>query len=488
MRRVVLLLALLAVPIGAGRANGRAGEAGVSRELMERIVGAAMTRGGAMAFLETLTDTIGGRVTGSPESRATSELILKALKDAGFENAHIEEYALETRWQRGAASARVVSPVSRAIMIQSYGWVPGTNGRIKAPLAELTAASDGSFPKDLASFRGKAVIVDLQGAMLSFDTNFVVRRIGMARQLTQAGAVAMLLPSDKPDRMMYTSGAGFYPRGPLPVLSIAKEDTLFVRRLLAKGEVSVELDVQNTFDTNSPKERNVIADLTGTNPEEIVLLGAHFDSWDPAQGANDNGTGVAAVLEAARILKSLGVKPRATIRFAFFSGEEQACTGSRSYVEAHEKELNTLRAALIMDGGAQAPLGFQVHGRADIENSVRKLLSPLKRLGAGDVLPGGDLDSDQETFLVAGVPALSLWVVPGDYDRNHHAITDTLDKIDERSLDLDTAVLAMASYSIADTEERLGKRLSREEVAELLKRTGMTEAVEMDFARELAKP
>src|SRR5207244_5931963 len=109
----------------------------------------------------------------------------------------------------------------------------------------------------------------------------------------------------------------------------------------------------------------VVAEIAGTDARAAVLLGAHFDSWGPAQGATDNGAGVAAVLDAARILHSLGVKPRATLRFAFFSGEEQACLGSRAWADAHAQELDHLWAALIMDGEPQAPLGFTLHGRDD---------------------------------------------------------------------------------------------------------------------------
>ena len=145
----------------------------------------------------------------------------------------------------------------------------------------------------------------------------------------------MLIPSDKPHRMLYTTAFGFYPGAALPVLSVAREDVLFLRRLLASGPVRVTLDVANTFDTSPARERNVVAEIAGTTPGEVVLVGAHFDSWDPGQGAQDDGVGVAAILEAARILKSLGIRPRRTIRFVFFSGEEQGLLGSRATSTTH---------------------------------------------------------------------------------------------------------------------------------------------------------
>lgn len=461
MRRSILCIALLVAPSGAFAQD----------DTIARIAGAAMTRGGAIAFLETLTDTVGGRVTGSSENRTASELILKALKDASYENARFEEYPLESRWSRGPANGRVVSPVERPIVVGSYAWVPGTAGEVQAPLVDIGSPSSNDLPTPLERLRGAAVLVDPR--KVGSDPSFVMRA-ALARKLADAGAAAMLLPSDKPGRMVYTSAFGFYPRGPLPVISVAKEDALFLRRLMAKGPVKIALDVQNRFDTTPYQERNVIADLPGgALRDEVVLLGAHFDSWDPAQGANDDGSGVAAVLEAARILKSLRVQPRRTIRFAFFSGEEEACLGSRAYVKAHEAELDRLRSVLIMDSGAQAPKGFQIQGRTDLESSLKRILAPLRSFGAGGISLEASFDQDHAPFVVVGVPAFALWVEEGEYDTHHHAVTDTLDKLDPRTLAVDTAVMAIAGYALADAAEPPGHRLSGAEAAELMKRTGV---------------
>jgi carboxypeptidase Q len=448
----------------------------VQEDVPARITGAALTRGGALAFLETLTDTIGGRVTGSPQNRAASELILATLKEAGFENAHFEEYPLESRWQRGAAAARIVSPIARPILVGSMGWVPGTAGEITAPLRDAGAPSSRDWvpPNDV---RGAIVIIDPRQA--GVDAGFVMRAL-IAGRLAAAGAAAMLIPSDKPGRMLYTSAFGFYPKGPLPVVSVAREDGLLLRRLLAKGPVTLALDVRNTFESTPYRERNVIADLPGDAlKDEVVLMGAHFDSWDPAQGASDDGAGVAAVLEAARILKSLGVTARRTIRFAFFSGEEQGCLGSRAYIVEHESELDRLKTVLIMDEGPQAPLGFQLHGRADLEANVRKTLTPLTSLGAAGVSLDATFDQDHGPFVVVGVPAFSLHVERGEYDIHHHAGTDTFDKVDPRLLAIDTAVMGLAAWSFADAPNPVGGRLSEAEAEAVMKTSGVASARRM---------
>ncbi len=332
-----------------------------------------------------------------------------------------------------------------------------------------------------ARVRGAAVIVDLRSNGSS--STYVGARAIIACRLAQAGASAMFIVSDKPDRMVYTSAFGFYPRAPLPVISIASEDAAFLRRLLAHGDVKVRLDVQNSF-PGPGKERNVVADIPGSDPSEMVLLCAHFDSWDAAQGANDNGAGVAAVLEAARIFKLLRIQPKHTIRFVFFSGEEQLSNGSRAYVEQHKDELDKIRAVFNIDSGAHPPLGFAIHGRQDLEAVSKTLLEPLAPLGADRVFLDADFDSDQETFIVAGLPIYSLRVEAGDYDSRHHTIIDTFERVDPRMLAIQTAVMAVAGYSFANADQRPGRRLSPAEVQELLKRAGLEQLYQLEYSTQ----
>lgn len=477
--RCLAFFALLFLFVTSVSAQSSTGGKTSADDEVARIVGHAMTSNGGMEFLETLTDTIGGRITGSPGSREAAELILKTLKQAGFENAHTEEYKLTSTWQHGPTTGEMISPVRRALAIGSYGWVPGTPGPIEVAVSDLGPATLDAPAEAWARFAGSAVIVDLRSNALS--SSYVGIRAALAKQLAKAGAAAMLIVSDKPDRMVYTSAFGFYPRGPLPVLSIANEDAALLRRLLAKGPVRIRINVQNSF-TGPSAERNVVADLPGEDTREKVLLTAHFDDWDPAQGANDNGAGVAVILEAARIFKQLGIRPRHTIRFVFFSGEEQLSNGSRAYVEQHKSELDDIRAVFNIDCGALQPLGFRIHGRTDLETVSRKLLEPLAPLGSNHVYLDADFDSDQETFIVAGVPIYSLWT--GDYDARHHTIIDTFERVDPLMVRLQTAVMAVAAYSFAEAEQRPGPRLGPAEVQELLKRTGLEPLYKLEYGNE----
>jgi len=480
MRFSVFLVLAVLLRAGFGQAvssNGPAPTA-LNQDDLARIVGYSMISGGASNFLETLTDRIGGRITGSQESKATADLILQQLKGAGFDNAHFEEYTINPGWQHGPATGEVVSPVRRDLYVSSYGWAPGTRGPIEVPIVDVAATGDGHSPLP-DRVHGAAVLVDLGSNGLS--TNYVATRHLLARQLANAGAAAMFIVSDKPDRMLYTSAFLIYPRGPLPILSIAKEDAAFLRRLLVHGSVTIRLNVQNSFSSGPVPERNVVADLVGTDPNEMVLLTAHFDAWDPAQGANDNGAEVATVLEAARILKLLKIRPRHTIRFVFFSGEEQSDLGSRAYVAQHKQELDKIRAVFNTDAGVQPPLGFKLYGRTDLAANTQKLISPLAPLGVDRVFTDADFDSDEESFMVVGVPAYSLAVEPQDYYARHHTIIDTFERIDPRMLSLHTAVLATVAYSFANADERPGRRLTSPEVKDLLRRTGLETLFELDY-------
>jgi hypothetical protein len=468
----------LALILAATLASSSRSQLSQANDDIARIIGYSFTRGGGIDFLETLTDTIAGRITGTPGSRQAAELILKALRDAGFDSAHFEEYDLESSWQHGTATGEIISPVRRQILVGTYGWVPGTPGPIEVPVLDFGPPGNGDAPIPSA-VRGAAVIIDLRSNAVS--SSYVGARTIIARRLGQAGAAAMFIVSDKPDRMLYTSAFGMYPRAPLPVLSIPAEDAALLRRLLTHGPVKLRLDVQNSF-PGPVKERNVVAEIKGAGGADLVLLTAHFDDWDPAQGANDNGAGVAVVLEAARIFKLLGIRPRNTVRFVFFSGEEELSNGSRAYAAQHNDELDRTRAVFNLDAGAHPPIGFDIHGRLDTEAASKKLLRSLAPLGAARVFLDADFDSDQETFIVEGVPIYSLHVERSDYDFRHHTIIDTFERVDPRMLQMQTAVMAVAAYSFANAAERPGPRLNPAQVQELLKRTGLEPLYRLEYS------
>jgi carboxypeptidase Q len=437
-----------------------------------RIAGAVLTRGGAFGFLQALTDTIGPRLTGTDNSRRAADLLVHTMSQAGLENVHIEEYQLPSTWRRGTASGRLVAPVLHDLRVQSHGWAPSIH-LLDAPLLDLGALVPGDLTPPMSHVRGSVVLADFPDRAGEFG---YLNRARSAPLLAEAGAAALLIPSGKPSRLLDVTCFGNLPAAALPMLSIAQEDTLLLRRLLATGPVRLALTVENTLERTPAAERNVIAEWRGSSrPEEIIIVAAHFDSWDTGTGANDDGTGVAAIVETARVLAALDLRPMRTIRFVLFSGEEQGLLGSRAYVVAHGVELDCIKTVIVMDQGAGAPRGFKLHGRQDVAGAAARVIAPLHALDAAGLSQEARFDQDHAFFLAAGIPVMTLWVQPGEYDVHRHAMTDTLDKIDPRMLTIDTAVMAVAAFCVADGEA-IGPRLGADASAALLRDTGLESA------------
>ena len=438
--------------------------------LIGQIISTAKMKGEAMSTLRILTDEIGARVTGSVQSKKASAYLLKKLKEIGFDNARLEDYTLQTSWTRKSATGHIISPTNQQIHVGSYGWSPGTAGEIVTNVIDLGIIKTTVIPQRYANVKGAAVIVE---PLDSLGHPSLLVRFAMSKALFNSGAAAIIIPSYKPDRMLYMSGFGNFPVGFLPLLSVAQEDILLIRRLLERSPVKLALNINNTINRTPSKEFNVVADIPGTDSKNIVLIGAHFDSWDFGQGAQDNGSGVAAVMEVAKIFKKLGIKPKRTVRFVFFSGEEEALLGSRAYITRHYKELDQHKAVLIMDDGAQVPKGFVIQGRTDLEAIIRKEFAQLAPLGASGISLDASFDTDHAPFLAEGIPAFLLWVNEGNYDNYHHTVIDTYDKVDPELLASDVAVLAVALYSLSNADRDFGSRLSQNAIYKYLKNTGL---------------
>jgi Zn-dependent M28 family amino/carboxypeptidase len=208
-------------------------------------------------------------------------------------------------------------------------------------------------------------------------------------------------------------------------------------------------------------------------PDEIVVLGAHLDSWELGTGALDNGCNAAMVIEAARALKATGLLPRRTIRFILFSGEEQGLIGSWQYVRAHRAELDQYRGVVIFDSGIGRVTGYSLGGRRDIAPAIHEILKPFAGWGVDQDTLDATTGTDHFDFLLEGVPTLVANQEVANYLANYHAASDTFDKVDIRELKLNTVLAAVTVWGIADRLEPIGKRQSRVEVEALVKETGL---------------
>jgi len=444
-----------------------------------RLVGEVFTSGRQLAYVSALSDEIGSRLTGTPGARRAEEWAEAEMKRIELANVAREPFRMPASWERGAASAALVSQGNRPLTIASYTWTPGTNGAVEGEVVDVGAGRPEDVRRVAAAMKGRVALVVPVGADLGALIYNFYRAPGLVSELKDAGALAVMIAADKQHTMLYTAPVDFSATGrlaALPTVSLAREDVGLMRRLLAENKTPrVRLDVRNkvgaAFDST-----NIVGEIRGSDKaDEIVVVGAHLDSNDLGPGALDNAAGVAAVLETARAIKSLGLQPRRTLRFVLFMGEEEGMVGSIAYVERHRAELDKTVAALIMDIGAGRPQGWFSMGRTDLDADILELSKPLAQFGDFAIEHAAFAATDNAPFMAEGVPNLILLQDETAYLPVHHTIADTPDKIEPRDFASAVATVAATAYQIADRPQRFGRRLSPEEVKKIADETKVGE-------------
>jgi Iap family predicted aminopeptidase len=278
--------------------------------------------------------------------------------------------------------------------------------------------------------------------------------------LRTEGAAAIFRDAGKPHGLLTTTGnwrSGsdrVSAQEPLPTLYMAHEHYALLHRLASRpapARTRVELEVSNKFIPGPLPVYNTIGEIRGREkPDEFVIVGAHLDSWDLAQGTTDNGTGSSVVLEAARVLAKCGVQPYRTIRFCLFSGEEQGLHGSRAYVSQHKEELPRISMALAHDTGTRKVTGLGLQGRAVLKPLLEPELVSLKELGAQEITLASMGGTDHVSFERAGVPGFALRQDMTEYRFTHHSQSDTFDKAKEPDLIQGAQVMALIAMRVAN--------------------------------------
>jgi carboxypeptidase Q len=427
--------------------------------------------------LRRLTDEIGGRVTGSPEMAKAVEWGVGAFRAAGVD-VHTEKYALPVTWSEGDTRLELLGPVKFSVRLKAEGWSPATpTGGIEANVVDVGYGNEDDFAKAGASIKGAILLVHSDiGTTWADLFNEYLRPPMIIEHAVKEGAKAILWMGARERLLLYrhtNSLAGEIDK--IPQAVVAREDAMRLARTVAAypGKVRVRFDMPNKIGGPIEQE-NVVGEIRGyEKPDEIVILGAHLDSWELGTGALDNGCNAALVIEAARAIKATGLLPRRTIRFVLFSGEEQGTIGSYEYVKAHRAELDKIRAMITYDSGIGRVTGYSLGGRRDIEGGVREVLKPLEAWGANNHTYDASFGTDNFDFMLEGVPTLVANQEEANYLPNYHAASDTLDKVDMRELKLHTVIAALTAWGIADRAEPLGKRLSRAELDVLVKETGL---------------
>lgn len=405
-------------------------------------------RGRSLEYAEELTATIGARLTGTSSYERAAQWAERQFGAAGVPATTLEPFTIPRGWERATrAAARIVAPVQRALTLESLGWAPST------PDAGIEGEVIGSAGLTLAPHRARRRVVLMTGSVpRDFD-----------RTMKDAGALALLFPdTDRENRLAARVRAFGGDLAALPSAGIARDDAELLRRLLDRGPVRIAFAFRNAITSGPVAVSNVIAEIKGRDrPDEFIVVGAHLDSWDFATGAQDNATGVAMVLEAARAIAALGRPPRRSIRFALWGGEEQGLLGSAAYATAHEHELDWCVAVLNTDGGTGRIIGWTTPGRDDVMARVgelsRALLADLQTT-AVDRSMRYAFDSDAGPFIRLGVPGLDLNVDDSAYEGIHHKTTDTMERVNPRNLAVGAATVAVTVYALADAPDRLVPR------------------------------
>jgi carboxypeptidase Q len=409
-----------------------------------------------MANIEYLSDVIGPRLTGSEQQREASAWAERKFEQYGLVNIHQEEWTIAHSWTRGSAEVQVMRPVSRRLSIVSAGWSPSTHGEVQGPVIYVDANSSAELDAYKTKLAGAIVILDqprtvlrpyeighpaiqfpLRAPYAESQPDILAAFYRMrTRFFEEHGVLAILRDSANPYNLMRMSNAsaGNYEPGLIPTAYVSHEDYALLWRLMHRGEVRLKLSITNSFSSGPAETSNTVAEIRGSErPNEVVILGAHIDSWDLASGSTDNGTGVVTVLEAARVLA--GLRPKRTIRFVLFSGEEQGEVGSRWYVSRHRQELARISAVLVNDTGTGPIMTLGVQENYQDIRALQEVLAPVaSALHLIEPKISRTFGSDYAAFDEVGVPGFSCIGDAPEYTETQHTQSDTLDKVSEDGL------------------------------------------------------
>ncbi len=464
-----------------------------------------------MKNLEYLSDSIGPRLTGSKNLERANEWTAAKMKEYGLENVKLEPWEIPLGWERGNASMTIVEPDTKVrCVLAAAGWSTSTNGKVVGEVIVLKARNKD----DLAQYKGKlknAVILRNPPATVAPVTDPAYgplppadpkkeqpkkeepkqpepkkddqpRRPGgfdFAFQtelndfLKAEGVACVLSDSAKPHGLLVVTGGwprgdrGMVPDGPVRVF-MSHESYALLYRLASRpapAVTKVEVEINNKFTPGPITVFNTVGEVKGSEkPDEFVVIGAHLDSWDLATGTMDNGTGSCVVLETARVIAALakaGHRPKRTIRFCLFTGEEQGLYGSKEYVKKHAEEMDKTSVALIHDTGTGKVTGFGTHAQAKAKEMLDPELSSLTSMDGWRGLDlGGINGSDHQSFQPAGVPGFAARQEIDEYRFTHHTQTDTFDHAKKEFLLQGAQVMAVTAVRAANLPELLPRNRS----------------------------
>ncbi|HEX2977101.1 MAG TPA: M20/M25/M40 family metallo-hydrolase [Bacteroidales bacterium] len=450
-----------------------------------------------------LTDYVGPRLTGSTGLNRGNEWAKKKMEELGLQNVRIEPAREFTRggWDNVKTYAAMTAPYYTNFACNPVAWTGSTNGLVKGNVVLLNATKAEDLEKYKGTLKGKIVLLPSSATYtLSFTplasryTDEELKELAMAstpqgRRMTAdyASFMAQRELRNKMDAMLKeegaavvitgsgnfnvprSSGANYTSGQPEPICQIMLplEDQGRMERLLRHNvPVEMEVEVQNKFFA-SPTVYNVIGEIPGTDKllkNEVVLIGAHIDSWHGGTGAADNASGCIVMLEAMRILKSLDIAPKRTIRIALWGGEEQGLHGSRGYVEKylvdtktseHKADYNNFAGYFNMDNGSGKYRGIYIQENELVRPVFEEWLKPFADMGASTVTIRNTSGTDHLSFDAVGLPAFQFIQDELEYDRGYHTVMDTYERLEMPDLRQNAIITASFVYNAAMRNAKL---------------------------------
>jgi carboxypeptidase Q len=488
------------------------------KDLLDRIRKEEAANSQIMKTMHRFADIYGPRLTGSPNHKGAADWAVKQMTEWGLQNAHLEPWDFgHPGWLNERLTAHILSPVKDVLSCEVLAWTPSTRGVVRANAYQMILPARPSqeqltafFDKEKAKVRGRIVLVGKQ-AIVPVNLNPQAKRITdeQAEQRYGPNARPFAFPTPSPtptpvpgtpkpltgrqvdeqlDAFLKANGAlmrvndagrefrqirafnnrTFDVTKALPTIVMSNEDYGRITRILADGtDVTLEFNVVNRLYPEGKTSYNTIAEIPGSDKaDEVIMLGGHLDSWHAATGATDNAIGCAIMMEAARILKALGVKPRRTIRVALWSGEEQGLLGSQAYVKQHFGSFESPKPGyekfggyFNIDSGTGRVRGAGVFGPPEAARIMRDILKPLKDDGVVGAVTSRSRSlggSDHTSFNQAGLPGIGMGQDPIEYGTHTwHTNLDTYERILEDDVKKDAVTVAWCIYQLAMRDDLL---------------------------------
>ena len=483
---------------------------------IERIKSEEAQRSQVMDIMSWLTDVHGPRLTGSPITREAGDWAVSTMKTWGLSSPHLESWGPFGRgWTSERFSLQAVAPHGFTIQAVPRAWSPSSKGRVTGSALTIKVDSLADLKRLAGKLKGTFLLVGAvpavnvhftpEGARLS-DARLdsmamppdpaaggrggrggggrggntppfnITRDTSALRWLEKEGVGAILVPARGDGGTIFTDNGS--PRAKetpqVPFVHVGAESYGRIMRMLERNvPVTLELDMLNRFYDDDPNSFNVVAEIPGTDPalkDEVVMIGAHFDSWHGGTGATDNAAGSAVMMEAMRLLKTLGVQPRRTIRIGLWTGEEEGLFGSRAYVKQHlatsdSAGLHTMpehakfAAYFNLDNGTGKIRGVYEQGNASVAPIFDAWMGPFKDVGMKTLTIANTGGTDHLSFDAVGLPGFQFIQDPIEYgSRTHHSNADVYERVQPEDMKFNSLVLASFAWQAAQRDEKLPRK------------------------------